>query len=70
MVNLSVLNRLVFESAPLRQEVTVFEVDNCGSNQVISKKFVVVKGVDLELWAARESCFKVEVLVEHWLGVV
>jgi len=70
MVNLSELNRLVFQSAPLRHEVTVFKVDICGSNQVISKKFVVVKNVDLELWATWESCFKVEVLVEYWLGVV
>ena len=69
VVNLSVLDRLVLEGLPLSLEVSVLQVDLCGTNQVITEEIIVIHDVDLEWSATWEGRLEVVVSSEPrvWL---
>ena len=70
MVNLTILNWLISQSSPFGQEVSVLEIDPTRANQVITEQIIVVHDVDLDLWAAGEDNWEVEVLAKVGVGLV
>lgn len=62
MVDLSVLDRFLFNLLPLRQEEPVFKVDESLANNIVTKEIIFVKDLDLKLGATWEFCLEFELL--------
>ena len=70
MVDLSILDWLFSQIAPLSAEETVLQIDGGLSDQVISEDIVVIINRDLEWRAAGERALKIKVLVESRIGFI
>ena len=55
MVDLAILDWFVLECLPLGLEISVFEVDLGGTNQVIAEEIIIVHDINLERWATWEG---------------
>ena len=54
MIEVSLLDWFLIHTLPIMTEKSVIEINNCRSNQIVSKKLVVVIGIYLDGMSARE----------------
>lgn len=69
MLELTILNWLVLDGAPLRQEESVLKINISATDKVISEEEIVIHSMYLQEWAAWEGRLEIVVLAEGrvWL---
>jgi len=70
VVQLPVLDWFLGVGLEVGAEVTIFDVNNCFSDEVVAEQQVIVPKLDLQEWATRENSLEVELLVDVWIRLI
>ena len=61
MIDLPKLNRFVFQGTPLCLEISVFQIDTCETNQIVTKEIIVIHNPDFKWGTSWE--YRLEIIM-------
>ena len=70
MLELTSLNRFLFDCDPLRVKEAIIEIDRSLANQIITEEQVIIVCLDNERWCSWEADIEVISLVEFWIWLI
>jgi hypothetical protein len=70
VVQLSVLDWFVDVGLEVSAEITIFHINNCLSDKVVTEKQVVVPKLNLQKWAAWENSLELKLFIDFWIRLV
>ena len=70
MINLTIFDWFIFKTLPFNTEVSVFKIDNCRPNKIISKYIIIIPYTNFEWRTPRKMSLKVIMLQKFWIWFI